>query len=135
MVCMTFSRNIARIFNLGLLGTAILVLTYCLGLIKNGSSISTNTTAPAQEELRPKLINWCEFENDTIIARNRSEAIDKLQSVTLLVIFNFPFPKIVGYLQRVYQPFFHRVIFCGAFAENSTFGTNLFPVNHVNELI
>lgn len=55
----------------------------------------------------------------------------------LIVVNNYPWKYGMGLIQRLYQPYFATVIFCGSwypaeFSDDTNFTPTLFPINYIH---
>lgn len=60
-----------------------------------------------------------------------------LKFQVLIVVNNYPWKYGMGLIQRLYQPYFATVIFCGSwypaeFSDDTNFTPTLFPINYIH---
>ncbi|CCD66877.2 uncharacterized protein CELE_F02C9.2 [Caenorhabditis elegans] len=95
------------------------------------------------------IIKWCNETRKSSVSINfpspkqlaslheKSYVLKKHMDSVLIVVNNYPWKYGMGLIQRLYQPYFATVIFCGSwypaeFSDDTNFTPTLFPINYIH---
>ncbi|CCD68162.3 Nucleotide-diphospho-sugar transferase domain-containing protein [Caenorhabditis elegans] len=96
-----------------------------------------------------EIINWCGETGESIVSTKLSSpkqvhdqhrtsyVLQKHMNSVLIVVNNYPWKYGMGLIQRLYQPYFAMVIFCGPwypaqFSDDTNFTSTISPINYIH---